>query len=119
VNGEACPPGLLSVSQVALELRNDIERGLHTRHPGRGKRLLAVEDKAKSAGTVVWERLKKRPYAGIAAATAFGFAVASATGVGELTVALLCGYAAYEILRRGRPVGETVEEVVRDISKIA
>ena len=45
-----------------------------------------------------------RPYAGIGAASAVGFTVATMTGVGELAVAVLCGYGAYEVLRRGRPV---------------
>ena len=70
-------------------------------------------------GAKAWERLKNRPYAGIAVASAVGFAVASLTGVGELAVAVLCGYGAYEILRRGRPVCETVEEMVKDVEKMA
>ena len=48
-----------------------------------------------------------------------GFTVASATGVGELAIAALCGYAAYEVLRRGSAVGEAVEDVVRDVGKMA
>jgi uncharacterized protein (DUF697 family) len=108
----ACAP-------VAAEVRSDIERSLRTRHFGQGKVLFVVEDRAKTAGAKAWERFKKRPYAGIAVASAVGFGVASLTGVGELAVAVLCGYGAYEILRRGRPVGETVEEMVRDVEKMA
>jgi uncharacterized protein (DUF697 family) len=108
----ACAP-------VAAEVRSDIERSLRTRHFGQGKVLFVVEDRAKTAGAKAWERFKKRPYAGIAVASAIGFGVASLTGVGELAVAVLCGYGAYEILRRGRPVGETVEEMVRDVEKMA
>jgi hypothetical protein len=48
-----------------------------------------------------------------------GFTVATMTGVGELAVAVLCGYGAYEILRRGRPVSETVEEMVKEVEKMA
>jgi ElaB/YqjD/DUF883 family membrane-anchored ribosome-binding protein len=108
----ACAP-------VAAEVRSDIERSLRTRHFGQGKVLFVVEDRAKTAGAKAWERFKKRPYAGIAVASAVGFGVASLTGVGELAVAVLCGYGAYEILRRGRPVGETVEEMARDVGKMA
>src|SRR5262245_18464685 len=116
VNGAPCiDPATL----VAKEVRSDIERTLLSRHPNGGERLLAIEDKAKGAGTSLWEHLKKRPYTGVAAASILGFAVASATGVGELAIAVLCGYAAYEVLRRGRPVSETVEEVVRDVTKMA
>jgi uncharacterized protein (DUF697 family) len=108
----ACAP-------VAAEVRSDIERSLRTRHFGQGKVLFAVEDRAKTAGAKAWERFKKRPYAGIVVASAMGFGLASLTGVGELAVAVLCGYGAYEILRRGRPLGETVEEIAKDIEKMA
>jgi hypothetical protein len=104
---------------VRQEVRSDIERSLRTRHFGHGKILFALEDRAKTAGDRLWVRLKRRPYAGICAATALGFTVASMTGVGELAVAVLCGYAAYEVLRRGQPVEETVMEVVRDVAKMA
>jgi uncharacterized protein (DUF697 family) len=108
----ACAP-------VAEEVRADIERSLRTRHFGHGKVLFTVEDRAKSVGARAWERFKKRPYAGVAMASAVGFTVASMTGVGELAVAVLCGYGAYEVLRRGRPVSETVEEMVKDVEKMA
>jgi len=104
---------------VAEEVRSDIERTLRTRHLGRGKILFTVEDRAKTAATKAWEKFKKRPYAGILVASAVGFGVASLTGVGELAVAVLCGYGAYEVLRRGRPLSETVEEVVKDVGKMA
>jgi uncharacterized protein (DUF697 family) len=103
---------------VAAEVRSDIERSLRTRHFGQGRLLFEVEDRAKTAGAKAWERFKKRPYAGIAVASALGFGIASLTGVGELAVAVLCGYGAYEVLRRGRPVGETVEEMVKDAEKL-
>ncbi len=112
-------PPAPAVAPVVQELRSDIERSLRTRHFGHGEVLFAVEDRAKSAGAKVWQRLKHRPYAGVAAASAIGFALASMTGVGELAVAVMCGYGAYEILRRGRPVGETVEEMVKDVGKMA
>lgn len=110
------PPA--AYAPVAAEVRSDIERSLRTRHFGQGKLLFTVEDHAKTAGAKAWERFKKRPYAGIAVASALGFGIASLTGVGELAVAVLCGYGAYEILRRGRPVGETVEEMVKDAEKL-
>jgi uncharacterized protein (DUF697 family)/ElaB/YqjD/DUF883 family membrane-anchored ribosome-binding protein len=108
----ACAP-------VAAEVRSDIERSLRTRHFGHRKILFAVEDGAKTAGAKAWERFKQRPYAGIAVASAVGFGIASLTGVGELAVAVLCGYGAYEVLRRGQPVSETVEEMVKDVEKMA
>ncbi len=112
-------PAAAACAPVAEEVRSDIERSLRTRHFGHGKVLFAVEDHAKTAGAKAWERFKKRPYAGIAVASAVGFTVASMTGVGELAVAVLCGYGAYEVLRRGRPVGETVQEMVEDVEKMA
>jgi hypothetical protein len=107
------------VSPVVREVRSDIERSLKTRHLGHGKVLYEMEDRAKTAGSRAWERLKKRPYAGVVAASAVGFTLATLAGVGELAVAVLCGYGAYEILRRGRSVSETVEEIVKDVEKMA
>ncbi len=111
MNGAALEPTV----PRGREVRASIEHALHTRHFGQGEVLFAVEDRAKTAGTKVWDVMKKRPYAGVAAVSALGFAVASTVGVGELAVAVLFGYGAFEVLRRGRPVGECVEEVVRDM----
>jgi hypothetical protein len=111
-------PPHAAVPPVARELRADLERSLRTRHYGHGKLLFQIEDSSKIAAAKVWRRLKRRPYAGIAAATAFGFTVASMTGVGELAIAALCGYGAYQVLRRGEPAGEAVEEMVRDVCKM-
>jgi hypothetical protein len=108
-----------TVSPVVCEVRSDIERTLRTRHFGHGKALYAIEDGAKTVGARAWQRLKHRPYAGVVAASMLGFTVATMTGVGELAVAVLCGYGAYEILRRGRPVSETVEEMVKEVGKMA
>ena len=112
-------PHAPAVSPVVREVRSDIERSLRTRHIGHGKLLYEMEDRAKTVGARAWERLKNRPYAGVVAASAVGFTVATLTGVGELAVAVLCGYGAYEILRRGRPVSETVEEMVKEVEKMA
>jgi uncharacterized protein (DUF697 family) len=115
-NGEGHPN---LVAQVVQEVRADIEHTLRTRHVGHGEMVDKIEDRAKALGLKLWQHLKARPYAGIAGASVIGFTLASATGVGELGVALLCGYAAYEVLRRGRPVNETVEEVMHDVEKMA
>jgi hypothetical protein len=112
-------PQLHAAGPVVRELRGDIERSLRTRHLGHGKILYAAEDRAKTLGARAWERLKGRPYTGVVAASALGFTVATLAGVGELAVAVLCGYGAYEILRRGRPVCETVEEMVKEVEKMA
>jgi hypothetical protein len=108
-----------AVSPVVCEVRSDIERTLRTRHLGHGKLLYEMEARAKTVGARAWQGLKHRPYAGVAAASMLGLTVASLTGVGELAVAVLCGYGAYEILRRGRPVSETVEEMVKEVEKMA
>jgi hypothetical protein len=112
---DPAPPG---VPPVVRELRSTIEHSLRTRHFGRGEILFHLEDRAKTAGATVWAQLKHRPYAGVVAASAAGFTLASIAGVGELAFAALCGYGAYEILRRGQPIGQTVEEMVRDVAKM-
>jgi hypothetical protein len=111
-------PSRAAVPPIARELRSDLERTLRRRHFGEGKVLFAVEDSAKSATAKVWHGLKAKPYAGIAAASLLGFTLASITGVGELAFGVLCGYGAYQVLRRGEPIGEAVEEMVRDVCKM-
>jgi len=111
-------PSRAAVPPIAREVRSDLERTLRTRHYGEGKILFTVEDGAKSAAAKVWHRLKARPYAGIAVASVLGFTLASATGVGELAFGVLCGYGAYQVLRRGEPLGEAVEEMVREVCKM-
>jgi hypothetical protein len=111
-------PAPQAVPPIARELRSDLERSLRRRHFGEGKILFAVEDGAKSATAKVWHRLKAKPYAGVAAASMLGFTLASVTGVGELAFGVLCGYGAYQVLRRGESVSEAVEEMVRDVCKM-
>jgi hypothetical protein len=111
-------PALPGVPPIVRELRSTIERSLRTRHCGHGEILFHVEDRAKTAGATVWAQLKHRPYAGVVAASVAGFTLASIAGVGELAFAALCAYGAYEILRRDQPIGQTVEEMVRDVAKM-
>jgi uncharacterized protein (DUF697 family)/ElaB/YqjD/DUF883 family membrane-anchored ribosome-binding protein len=110
---------VMPAGPAAEQVRMDIERSLRTRSFGEGEVLFVVEDKAKRAGAKLWGHLKQHPYGGIGAASALGFAVASATGVGELAIAVVCGYAAFEVLRRGEPVAVAVEGVVKDVCKMA
>lgn len=111
-------PARPAVPPIARELRSDLEHTLRSRHFGEGKILFAVEDGAKSATAKVWRRLKAKPYTGVAAASMLGFALASAAGVGELAFGVLCGYGAYQVLRRGESVSEAVEEMVKDVCKM-
>jgi uncharacterized protein (DUF697 family)/ElaB/YqjD/DUF883 family membrane-anchored ribosome-binding protein len=113
--GESGP----SPSPQGQEIRADIDHALHSRHFGHGKLLFKVEDGAKNAGTKVWELMKEHPYGGIAAVSATGLLLASTAGVGELAIAAVFGYAAFKVLRRGEPVDQAVEEVVRDCVPMA
>ena len=111
-------PARATVPPIVRELRADLERTLRRRHFGQGKVLFTVEDGAKSATAKMWHQMKAKPYVGVAAASLLGFTLASAAGVGELAFAALCGYGAYLVLRRGEPLGEAVEEMVRDVCKM-
>ena len=101
------------------DVRQTIDHALHTRHFGEGEVLFKVEDKAKTAGTRLWEFAKGHPYAGIAAISAMGFAAASVIGVGEIIVAGLFGYGAWEVLRRGEPVKEACKDVLKEAERFA
>jgi uncharacterized protein (DUF697 family) len=106
-----------SMPSPSEDVRQSIDHALHTRHFGRGEVLFKVEDRAKSAGSKVWEFTKAHPYAGIAAISAVGLAAASMVGVGEIVVAGLFGYGAWEVLRRGEPVQEAAKDVVREAER--
>lgn len=106
-------------SPQARELRADIDHALRSRRFGKGKLLFKVEDGVKSAGAKVWDLMKEHPYGGVAAVSATGLLLASTAGVGELAIAAIFGYTAFKVLRRGEPVDQAVEEVVRDCVPMA
>jgi hypothetical protein len=90
-----------------------IDRTLELRRAPRGTWRARAEDRAKRGGTRVWRALKKRPSVGVVALGGLTIAAASAVGVGELTLGITAGYAAWQVLRKGKSVGEVIEEAER------
>ncbi len=87
-----------------------IDRTLALRRAPEGTWRARAEDRAKRGGTRVWRALKRRPSVGVVALGGLTIAAASAVGVGELTLGITAGYAAWQVLRKGKSVGEVIEE---------
>lgn len=78
----------------------------------------AMESFAERGGDLLWARLRKRPYLGVAVAGGIGLALATAVGVGELAVGVVCAYAAYNMLARHEPPSKAFRdaaEVEKDL----
>jgi hypothetical protein len=100
---------------VAVEVRHRIGRMLATRKAPQGTLSAKVEDKVKGGGSRLWAIAKKRPYVGVAMASGGALALAMAIGGGEITLACIVGYAAYQVLREGVPPKEAAKEAFKAI----
>jgi isoaspartyl peptidase/L-asparaginase-like protein (Ntn-hydrolase superfamily) len=69
-------------------------------------------------GARVWGQLKKRPSIGVVVVGAAGLAVASVVGVGEIAIAMIAGYAAYQVLREGVSPGAAARKIIEEIAKV-
>jgi len=103
---------------ISTEVRARIEQVLHTRSAPRGTAMAKVERIVKRGGEKLWVQLKKSPSLGVALAGATGLALATAIGVGELTIAVIAGYAAYQILREGVAPRVVAKDIVEKIEKL-
>jgi hypothetical protein len=97
-------------SKWADQVRDDIERALHERVTPAGTRSRVIESTAKGAAAWAFARLKKHSAVGVALAAGLGWVAADLVGVGELTMIVGFGYVAYEVLRKGLPLGEAVAD---------
>ena len=89
-----------------------------TPRPPPGTASARLEQVVKDAGARVWVQLKKRPSIGVVVVGAAGLAVASAVGVGEIAVAMIAGYAAYQVLREGVSPGQAARKIIEEIAKV-
>lgn len=103
---------------TSTEVRARIEQALHTRSAARGTATAKVEHVVKRGGEKLWVQLKKRPSLGVALAGAAGLALATAVGVGELTIGIIAGYAAYQVLREGIAPRAVAKDIVEKIEKV-
>lgn len=129
--GSACGGGLAPLSlgvsamtepeltknkvDTSTELRARITHALHSRHAPRGTRLAKLEDELKRHGMTVWRLMERRPLAASVAVGGAGLAVAMSVGVGEVTLAMLVGYAAYQVLREGVPPKEAAHQMFAEL----
>jgi hypothetical protein len=100
---------------VARDLRARVERSLRMRVAPTGTVAARTEDALKSRGAKIWAAMKRRPSIGVVAATALGLGLASTVGVGELAIALVLGYAAYQVLAEGVPVEDAARRAALEI----
>jgi hypothetical protein len=100
---------------MVTELRDRIELALRTRIADEGTTAAVVEDHAKHVGWRVWRAMRRRPSLGIAVVGGAGLAAAMAIGVGELTIGLVLGYGAYQVLREGVSPGKAAENIIKEM----
>jgi len=101
--------------ELSTRLRERITHGLHMRRARPGTLAAKVEGMVKASASELWKLLRKRPVVGSAAIGAIGLAAATTIGVGELALALVFAYAAYEVLGEGMPAKEAAKQVVKEL----
>jgi hypothetical protein len=74
---------------------------------------IMFEHSMERVGDVVWRRLRRRPYVGVALTSVAALALASFVGVGEIAVACLAGYGMFKVLRRHEPPSQAFRDLVR------
>jgi hypothetical protein len=87
-----------------------IERSLHARRAMPGTRTATLEDRVKRAGRQTWELMKRHPSVGVVVAGGAAFGAATLLGAAELAAGAGAAYAAYQILKKGKPLRESIEE---------
>ncbi|MDX2092641.1 MAG: hypothetical protein SFX73_32550 [Kofleriaceae bacterium] len=102
---------------VAVEVRHRIGKALATRKAPSGTLAAKVENKMKGGGSKLWALAKRRPYVGVVMASGGALAIAMAIGGGEITLACIVGYAAYQVLREGVPPKVAAEDAFHAIER--
>ncbi len=115
--GEGAEARAARRKHLARLLHREIDDLLSSRRARQGTALARVEDTTKRAGAKLWSELKKHPSAASLGAGGVGLAIAEVVGVGELLLGAIAGYAAYEVLKRGVPLSQALEEAERKIGR--
>ncbi len=103
---------------TSTEVQTRIEASLRTRSAPPGTPNGRVEAIAKDLGGRLWSQLRRRPSLGVVLTAGVGLALATAVGVGELTIAIVAGYAAYQVLREGVAPEVAAERAVEKLEKV-
>ncbi len=103
---------------TATDVNERVERSLNTRAAQRGTTAAKIESTLKREGAKAWHMLKRRPSVGVILTGGAALAIANAVGVGELAIAVVAGYAAYQVLRKGVPAKVAVQEAVEEIERV-
>jgi len=97
-------------SRIAREVRCRVDRALSSVSSPPGTRAAKVERRLKASLTPAWEKLKERPAVGVVAAGGLGFVAAEVIGVSEILLAIGFAYVAYDVLKKGLPLSEAVDD---------
>jgi hypothetical protein len=95
---------------IGRELSDDIDRALDRRVAPPGTLRAQAEHEVKQGGARVWRALKHRPSIGVLVIGGLAIAAADAVGVGELAMGIGLGFAAWQVLRKGKTVEQALEE---------
>jgi hypothetical protein len=96
---------------TAVELRHRITHLLKSRRAPKGSQAAKMEDRIKTRGLRAWNAVEKRPVTGSLLVSGVGLAAAMAVGGAELTIAMLLGYSAYQVLRERTPPREAAQHL--------
>jgi hypothetical protein len=105
-------------TSISREVSERIHRSLHTRTATPGTARAKVEGVVKTAAQKVWTQLRKRPSLGVLLVGGAGIALATVTGVGELTIGIAAAYGAYQVLRQGVSPDAAVKDVIEKMERL-
>jgi hypothetical protein len=114
-SGEQAAQRRAAEHALGRELASEIDHTLERRCAPTGTLRARLEDEAKRRGDRLWRALKKRPSFGVVVLGGMALVAAEAVGVGELAMGIAIGYAAWQVLREGKSIGEALAEVERNV----
>jgi hypothetical protein len=110
MKGDRQPP-----MPTGREIRLRIEHALRLRSAPEDTVLASIERSVKPRAARAWRVVEKRPSIGVLVVAGLALVAAEAIGAAELAFAVGAGYAAYQVIAKGRPL----PEAVRDGAQIA
>jgi hypothetical protein len=109
---EPQPAAKAQKNRFSQLLHDEIERVLTRRTTQENSPARYFEEAGKTAGSAVWNTMKKHSGTGVVVIGGAAIVLAELTGAAELAFGLAAGYAAYRVLRRGDSPEAALEKVL-------
>lgn len=110
-SGEQAAQRPAAERDLGREISDDIDHTLGRRVAPPGTLRARAEEQTKQGSARLWHSLKKRPTIGVVVLGGLAILAADAVGVGELAMGIAVAYGAWQVLRKGEPVGKVIQEV--------